>query len=135
MTRESKLEIFVFLGLMGLFLPRLTAADPVVYESGGRRDPFVPLIGPGGVNAQKGTGDDLVIEGIIYDPSKGSMVLINGDFYKEGERAGEASVISIFKDRIILSQDDKEKTLWIREEILPKGGKKHAEKKKPVKTH
>ncbi len=134
MNRESKWEVFVFLSLMGLFLPRLTAADPVVYESGGRRDPFVPLIGPGGLKPEKGS-EDLEVQGIIFDEKSESLVLINGDFYKAGQRVGSAVVISIFKDRVILSQDDKEKTLWIREEILSKGAREHAEKKISAKTN
>ena len=134
MKRESKWEVFVFLGLMGLFLPRLTAADPVIYESGGRRDPFLPLIGPGGTGVKtEKPAEELEIQGIIYDESAESLALINGEFYKPGQRVGSATVISILRDRIILSQDDQEKTLWIRDEILPKGGKKHVEKTRPAK--
>ncbi len=127
MTRESQLELFVFLALMGLFLPRLTAADPIVYESGGRRDPFIPLVGPGGIKTEKGA-NNLDVQGIIFDEKSESLVLINGDFYKPGQRIGTATVISILKDRVVLSQDDKEKTIWIREEILPKGAEEHGKK-------
>ena len=131
--KKEYLEISIFLAMLGLFSPRLTAADPVVYENGGRRDPFVPLIGPGGVKTPKLSGD-LQIEGIIYDPPAGSMALINGEFYKQGQRVGQAVVISILKDRIVLTMDDEEKTLWIREEIVTKGEHKNAEKKLPAKT-
>ena len=131
--REVFLEIAVVLFLMGIFLPRLTAADPIVYDGGGRRDPFLTLIGSGSIQMIK--NKDLAVEGIIYDPPSGSMVLVNGEFYKPGQRVGEATVISIFKDRVVLSQDSEEKTLWIREEIAPKGEHKNVKKKIPAKAH
>lgn len=127
MKREAYLEIPVALIMILFFFPLLTNADPILYESGDRRDPFIPLIGPGGLKAPKATSD-FQVEGIIFDPQQGSLVLINGEFYKQGQSVGEATVISVLKDRVVLSQDDTEKTLWIREEILqPKGEKKNAE--------
>ncbi len=133
MGKRTPLEILVFLILLAFFLPLLTAADPIVYEDGGRRDPFVPLLGPGGLKAQKMSGD-IQMEGIIYDPPAGSMVLINGDFYKQGQSVLGATVISILKDRVVLLQDDEEKILWIREEILPKGEQKNVQNKLPDKA-
>lgn len=122
-------SIFLFLGVSFLLLVSINtlmspiiSAEPVKYDAGDRRDPMVPLIGPGGMPIAKKTGPgDYNIEGIIYDPKSGSMVLINQEFYKEGDRIGDANLISIFKDRIILSQDDKEKAIWIREEIVSPG--------------
>ena len=129
------LEILIFAVLIFSFFPRLTEADPVIYDAAARRDPFVPLIGPGGSRSQRNKGD-IQIEGIIFDPQSGSLALINGEFYKPGQRVGEATVISILKDRVLLSQDDEEKTFWMREEILPKGDKKHASNaSKLVKPH
>ncbi len=127
MKQETKIQLLVFLGVTSFFLPRLTAADPIVYDSAGRRDPLIPLIGPGNLKAPKSAGD-LLVEGIIYDPPAGSLALINGDFYKQGQSVGEASIISIFKDRVVLSQDNEEKTLWIREEVLLKGDNTNADK-------
>ena len=106
--------------LFTLLSSRLFAAETLVYTDGGRRDPFIPLIGPGGVQTSKSRGD-MHLEGIIYDPPAGSLVLINGEFYKQGQRIGESTVMSILKDRVVLLQDDEQKTLWVREEILPKG--------------
>ncbi len=121
----NKKSVFgiVFWGVLAAFLPFLHS-EPVKYDAGGRRDPMVPLLGPGGMISGKRSGPgDLNIEGIIFDPKAGSMVLINQEFYKEGDRVGEANIISIMKDKIILQQDDEEKTLWIREEILSPGDK------------
>ena len=100
-------------------------AGEIRYDSGGRKDPFVPLIGEGGVLKKGLDPTGLVVEGIIIDPKEGSMALINGELYKEGDRVQNANVIHIFHDRVILAQEDEEKTLWIREEIAE--GRKKAD--------
>ena len=94
--------------------------EEIRYDQGGRRDPFTPLIGEGAVAAvgnQSHARADVKIQGIIIDSQQGSMVLIDGEFYKEGDRIGDMNLISIYKDRIILSQEDVQKTIWLREEI------------------
>ena len=102
-------------------LPPSYAAE-IVYNPGDQRDPMIPLVGPDGLRAGKQSfSGDLVVEGIILDEQEGSLVLINGEFYKQGDRVQDANIISIFKDRVILSQEDEEKTLWIREEIVSSG--------------
>ena len=112
--------------LMIIFVPLVNLlAEEFRYDRGTRKDPFVPLVGPGGLVKSEIQTSDLNIEGIIFDPKKGSMVLINGEFYKEGDRVKSANVVSIFKDRVILVQNDKEKILWLREELIPEGEKKN----------
>lgn len=134
MKKEIVVELIAALVVMSFFLPNLTAADPIVYDGGGRRDPFISLLDKEGLQGAKAKGD-FHIEGIIYDPTSGSMVLVNGDFYKQGQQVGEATIMSILKDRVVLLQNDEEKTLWIREEILPKGEKTNVQKKIPQKKH
>jgi len=119
---------FIFLGSLAIafgFLPSVRGTEEVRYASGARRDPFIPLVGPGGIVVKTFDPTDLKVEGIIFDPNQGSLVLINGEFYKQGERVKNATLISIFKDRVILSQDDEQKVIWIREEIAQEGQKKH----------
>jgi type II secretory pathway component PulC len=104
-------------------------SEPIAYDSGSRRDPFVPLVGPGGVMVQKFNPTDLIVEGIVFDPGgTGSLVLINGEFYKEGDQVKNANIITIFKDRVVLQQADEEKTLWIREEVYTPGENPNAKK-------
>ena len=95
-------------------------AEEIQYVRGDRRDPFVPLIGPGVALVKVVAKMDINIQGIIIDQAQGSMVLINGQFYKEGDTVNDMNVISIFSDRVILSQNNEEKTIWMREEILDK---------------
>lgn len=111
--------VFPLLFLIGLFLSSVVQAADIHYDAGARRDPFIPLIEKGGAIAQGFNPSGLNVEGIIHDPVGGSVVLINGDYYKEGQTVNKATVISIFKDRVILAQGDDEKTLWLREEIIP----------------
>lgn len=98
----------------------LAFAENIQYDSGEKRDPMIPLIGPDGLINQKGVRSDLNIEGIIVDKGGDSVAIINGDVYKAGDRIGEAVVVQILKDRVLLSQDDEDKTLWLREEIIKK---------------
>ncbi len=114
----------------GLLFSSSVMAQEIRYDSGGRRDPFIPLVTLEGiVDQKKFDSKDIKIEGIVFDPSGGSMVLINGEFYKEGDHVNGANVITIFRDRVILSQSDEEKTLWIREEILDVDDTGHTKKK------
>jgi hypothetical protein len=116
--------------LISLFFSSVLSAD-VRYDKGDRRDPFIPLVGPEGiVDARKFDTSDINIEGIIHDPHGESLVLINGEFYKEGDNVKGANVISIFQDRVILGQSDEQKVIWIREEILNEGELK--DDKKPA---
>lgn len=113
---------FILLLTSLLLFSSSVLAEEIRYDSGGKRDPFIPLVTAEGiVDAKKFNTNDLQIEGIIFDPNGGSMVLVNGEFYKQGDHVNGANVISIFRDRVVLSQADEEKTLWIREEIVTPG--------------
>lgn len=94
----------------------LQAQDEITYDSGKRRDPFIP-INPEAADLVSSTG--VKLEGIIYDPNGRSMVVISGKSYQAGDMVGEVKILAIYKDRIVISENDEEKTLWMREEELP----------------
>jgi hypothetical protein len=130
MKLRKLLRVFVLgeLGitvLLGFFSP-LAAGEEIVYDSGGRRNPFVPLIGAGAIaqSSSQVKTTDLVVDGIIYDPTGGSIVVIKGESYKEGAQIKNITIVSILKDRVILKQNDAEKVLWIREEVVDNNIKK-----------
>lgn len=101
-------------GLMFLTLSvNLFAADEITYEAGKRRDPFVPL---NPEDRDLTSSSSIKLEGIIYDPSGRSLVILNGKTYQAGETAGSAKILRILKDRVVLSEEGEEKTLRIREE-------------------
>ena len=90
----------------------LLVADEITYDAGKRRDPFVPLNPEDGDLA---SSSGVKLEGIIYDPGNRSMVILNGKTYQTGEAVGDATVMNILKDHVVISQGGEEKTLWIRE--------------------
>jgi len=102
-----------------VFFP-VALAEVVQYDSAQRRDPFIPLVGPNGFIQKKVQSADLLVEGIIYDPTGGSVAIINGEVYRAGDNVKDARLIQIFKDRILMVQEDEEKTVWLREEIASK---------------
>jgi len=93
------------------------------YDSAGRRDPFVPLVGPDGLIMKKSARADFVIEGIIFDSEGGSMVIVNGKVYRPGDTVDGAIIVQIYQDRVLLAQEEEQKTVWLREEIAEEGEK------------
>lgn len=103
-------------------------AKEIRYHKGDRRDPFLTLVGPHAFRGEGGRGkDDLPVEGIVFDPEKGSYAIIGGEIYREGETVNGAQLIKIFPDRVILNQQSEEVVIWLREEILRKGKKESKE--------
>jgi hypothetical protein len=91
------------------------AATEVLYDPGKRRDPFVPLDGEENT-LTTAASSGVKLEGIIYDPGGHSMAILNGKSYQKGEAVGNATVVKILKDHVVISVEGEEKTLWIREE-------------------
>jgi len=77
------------------------------YEAKSRRDPFVPLItkraklSAGLENVQ--SLEDLDLEGIVWDPSGGSIAILNGIIVKEGDEIGNLKIKSIMSKKIALT--------------------------------
>jgi hypothetical protein len=88
------------------------AAESVVYDPHDRRDPFVPLVtltsrdSSGLVGVE--TVDEIVLEGIVFDPKNGSIVIVNGSVMKEGDESGNIKVIKINPDGVRLSLNGSE---------------------------
>ncbi|MBI3316098.1 MAG: general secretion pathway protein GspB [Candidatus Omnitrophica bacterium] len=83
------------------------AEGEALYDDHGKRDPFVPLItGPSGQSGGlRGADslDDLTIEGIVYDPKKGSVVIVSGTLLKEGDEEGNVKVVRIKPDGVVFA--------------------------------
>ena len=76
------------------------AADQKIYEAHGKRDPFIPLVTTTMKSSSLGllsveNFDDLSIEGVVYDPVHGSIVIVNGAILKEGEELGVVKVLEV----------------------------------------
>lgn len=94
-------------------------AEDFIYSDNDRRDPFVPLltkdgklnIGYGGVTSI----DEVILEGILYDPKGGSIAIMNDRMLREHDRIGKIEVRKIEKNRVILWFNDKEYTFKPKE--------------------
>ena len=96
------------------------AEEQFLYDSKGKRDPFVPLVGVTAKSVESlqdvVTIEDVDLQGIAYD-AKGKLVaIINGEMVRVGEGGGRLIVKDISDDSVILSIDDEEYKLNIYEE-------------------
>ena len=96
------------------FAATSVSAEEIAYVSGNRRDPFVPLTAEDGAFLNSASSG-VRLEGIIYDPGRRSMAILSGKAYQVGDAVGEAKIVKIQKDSVVISEAGEEKTLWIRE--------------------
>jgi len=101
-------------GLILLALGGSLWATEITYDSGKRRDPFIPVTGEDVSISAASSG--IKLEGIIYDPGGRSMAILNGKTCQTGEILGTATIVKIQKDHVVISIEGEEKTLWIRDE-------------------
>ncbi len=85
----------------------MAADSQPLYDARGKRDPFVQLVTAttrhaGGFSGAE-TTDDLVIEGVVYDPKSGSVVIVNGALLREGEEVGGVKVVRIKPEGVVFS--------------------------------
>ncbi len=89
------------------------------YESRGRRDPFIPLVTEDGkLTITYGTLeslDDVLLEGILYDPAGESVVIMNDLVLKEGSSIGKIQIKKIYADKVILSFNGEDHTFKLKE--------------------
>ena len=83
------------------------------YESLGRRDPFVPLIGISELSSASGargilTIDDVSLQGIVTGPNGKRAVVINGELMQEGHMI-ERLFIEAIGDNIVMIKIDEER--------------------------
>jgi len=114
---RSKAILPLILGAAVMILPSsMLVASEIVYDAGDRRDPFVPLTEGENTSGAATLYGGVKLEGIIYDPGEQSMAILNGKTYQAGEIVGDATVVKILKDHVVISVGAEEKTLWIRGE-------------------
>ena len=77
------------------------------YDAHNKRDPFAPLVT---LTMKEAAGllavesiDDISIEGVVYDPKNGSIVIVNGSVLKEGEESGQVKVVKIKPNGVVFS--------------------------------
>ena len=100
--------------------------EAFIYDAQGRRDPFAPLVRDGKLVSStvagpttSGSVGPLTLDGILWDPTGQSIVLINGTEAKIGDTVGGYVVRDIRQDAVTLEQDGDILVLQINFEAAP----------------
>ncbi|MCK9572415.1 MAG: general secretion pathway protein GspB [Candidatus Omnitrophica bacterium] len=110
MSINKYLFILIFLVL---FNQVVLAQDNFVYESKGKRNPFIPLVSPEGRLLKLDKAEDdpasgsggVSLEGIIYDKHGRSFAIVNATVVGIGDIVGDYRVLKIQENRVILIKD------------------------------
>ncbi|MFA6079188.1 MAG: hypothetical protein WC779_05525 [Candidatus Omnitrophota bacterium] len=90
------------------------------YESKGRRDPLVPLVGKEISSVANlmtiSSIEDLKLEGIAIGAKGKNVAIMNGEMVREGDRFGELAIKKITKKSVIVSITGAEHTVELPEE-------------------
>lgn len=95
------------------------AKQDFVYDSKGRRDPFLPVVSKDGyiINREADVPvSDMNLEGIIYDEGGKSLAIINGNVLKVGDKIGIYAISMIEKKKVILQSNSEEFILNLKQE-------------------
>lgn len=105
----------------------LGAGESFNYESRGRRDPFVPLVGmdkPAVSRLEDVTSiADLRLEGIASAPKGKLVAILNGEIVKEGDRFGDIEIKKITKKTVTIMMGGKNYDKDLTEEGGSKSGR------------
>lgn len=112
--------LVIYLGFVWI-ISHVAVADKedFLYDSHNRRDPFVPLIGPGSA-VQGGhpavSLDAVKLEGVVVDPKHGSFVMIDGEIYEEGHFWGPYLIEKIEENKVVFKYNKEHYELHLEEE-------------------
>lgn len=112
---------FIFLFSVFCFLFSLSFAEKkFVYDSKGKRDPFIPLVTSEGNIVEIEPEEEIPginLEGIIYDPNGESYAIVNKMVVKTQDTIGDYKVFKIESERILLLKDKEIIELRLKKEI------------------
>jgi len=86
----------------------INAEEQFIYDSKGKRNPFIPLVTPDGrlLKLEQAEGvKGLNVEGIIYDKNGLSYALVNGEVVKIGDQVGDYQILKIEKEKVIFIKE------------------------------
>ncbi|HOU37208.1 MAG TPA: hypothetical protein PLJ26_01915 [Candidatus Omnitrophota bacterium] len=139
----SKGKRFIYSGLLSILLPAAIlvsqahsapkqepkSSEPLplpppdyVYETGNKRDPFIPLITSDGrfVPLEKTPGEEsesvLKVEGIIYDKFGLSYAIVDGSVVKIGDLISDYQVLAIEEKKVIFIREGQLKEVPLKKE-------------------
>lgn len=90
------------------------------YDSGNKRDPFVPLVSKDGTHVPDAYGikgiRDIRLEGIVWEQGGSSIAIINGEIVKPGDEIGLVKVLRIDDNAVVLGIDGEEVRVGLEQE-------------------
>ncbi len=117
----------VFSSGIAVFAVSPAIGENFKYESHGRRDPFVPLVGierPTTTRLEDITSiGDVRLEGMASGPGGKLVAILNGEIVKEGDRFGEIEIGKINKKAVTLIMGGKNYIIDLAEEGGAKSGR------------
>ena len=93
---------------LGRVFARELNEEQDLYDSKGKRDPFVPLVRDGRIvdvgsgSLAPGSSSTLMLAGVVWDPGGRSIALINDTEVMVGDTIGEYKVAEIRRDSVVL---------------------------------
>ncbi|MCM8781352.1 MAG: hypothetical protein NC908_05465 [Candidatus Omnitrophica bacterium] len=92
-----------------------------VYESGNRRNPFIPLVSPDGRLLNLDSEEDKLekpvkLDGIVYDEHGLSYAIVNDSVVKVGDCIGDYQVLKIKKDSLVLIKEAQIQEIELKKE-------------------
>lgn len=122
MKKRNNQKVFLIfvLGLVIVNCSAMSEETAFKYESRGRRDPFVPLVGVAGVGTVGGLHgvssiDDISFQGVVLSPDGKKAAIINGEIFKEGDIIGRVQVVSVGENEVTLKIDERTHRLTLYE--------------------
>lgn len=98
----------------------LFAQNEFVYDSKGKRNPFIALITADGrlmkLEQEDTTASPLVVEGIIYDKRGLSYAIVNGEIKSVGDKVSDYQVLRIEKNKVIFIKEGQPIDVKLKEE-------------------
>ncbi len=114
--RNNLVLALAFLSVLTMLNPGFSFSEEIRYQSGGRRDPFLPINSASVQTAAYAAEVTIVVEGIIFDKKGGSVVVIKGEAYKVGDTVEGRKVTAIYPSKVTFQdQDGKQNDYWISE--------------------
>lgn len=92
------------------------------YSSGGRRDPFVPLLGISGAAIRSGLQGiasirDVDLQGIVVSDGGKRSVIINGEVISEGEAVGYISIEKVGTNTVVIQIENERHELELYKDV------------------
>jgi hypothetical protein len=97
-------------------------AEEFVYDSQGKRNPFIPLVTPDGryqkleADETKAADETLKLEGIMYDKFGISYAVVNGVVARIGDMVGEYQILKIEEKKVMFMREGLEKIMELKKE-------------------